>query len=114
MLRSVPEVDAFKLGERRSEPRISTRLQGELRGRTGQCPRFCVIENISFGGAVVIVGTTAGDGSTLSLSIPQFNFTMPVRQVWRQSHHIGLAFDYYSDMIVDADTPADERWSIHC
>ena len=80
---------------RRTERRIQTRLLAELRlaGRRPGTP--CIVQNISSGGARVVTEAALSGSHTLSLSIPQFSFTMPVRLVWRRHGCCGLEFDYH-------------------
>jgi hypothetical protein len=73
--------------ERRRHPRVNVRLPGLLQDTSEPSRVFCIVENISMGGAKVApesaLAALSLDRQALRLSIPQFDFIMPVRLVWK-------------------------------
>src|ERR1700704_5598908 len=82
--------------ERRRHPRHSATSLGSWRTAkihfSGPDPIECVLDNISWGGACLLVSNTAGVPDTFDLVIELNGLREPCRVIWKDERRIGVAF----------------------
>ena len=64
----------------------------ELRVAGRKNPFFCIIRDLSDGGARLRIPAELPTEGICTLSAPAIGFERPVRIVWREVHSIGVAF----------------------